>query len=272
MFQWLILGGGCIIFGVKNDGTQSEYDITSVLNLDSAIITDKVAKYTNEQFSEFEIEELERDGNKVAILIVHGVSIPMIFIRPGTYSIGGNRQQTAFGKGTIYFRHGAKSEPGTSDDLRKVIAKEVEEIRKSWLGNIRKVVKAPTGHVVQVLPSDVRISPEPGATPIRITKDEEAPAYRLMTPDVTHPHRQKDVIEIVNERLKGRKKINQYDVLCVRNVYNIDDTKPDFYYKSKYGAPQYSNEFVEWLVQFYEKNPSFFDAAREKYRRLRDEV
>ena len=61
-------GGGAIIF-VNNHGKASEYDVSSILDLDPAKITDKIAKYTNQQFSEFEIEEFKRDGKKIAVLI-----------------------------------------------------------------------------------------------------------------------------------------------------------------------------------------------------------
>jgi len=245
-------GGGGIIFGVNNDGNLSGYDVSSVLSLDPAKITDKIAKYTNQQFSDFEIEEFEKDSQRVAILIIYGVSMPMIFTKPGTYSIDSSRQKTAFRKGTIYFRHGAKSEPGDSNDLSNVIERRLEEIRKSWLGNIRKVVSAPIGHVVHVLPPEVRISISSGAPPIGITNNEEAPAYRLETPDITHPYRQKEVIELVNGKLKGTKMINQYDVLCVKRIYRIDESRPVFYYKPKYGSPPYSNEVAKGLVQSYE--------------------
>jgi len=260
-------GGGCILFGVNDDGSPSGHDISSVLKLDQAIITDKIAKYTDQQFSDFEIEEMEKNGHKIAILIIYPVPIPIIFTKPGTYSIDSRKQKTAFGKGTIYFRHGAKSEPGNYYDLSKAIERRLEEVKKSWFSNIKKVVTAPMGHTVQVLPPDVKISTSPDATPIRITNDEEAPAYRLETPDKTHPYRQKEVIEIVNEKLKGKKKINQYDILCVRRVHSINESKPNFYYKPKYGLPQYSETFVNWLVKSYKKDPLFFDKAREEYRR-----
>ena len=257
-------GGGAIIFGVNNHGKASEYDVSSILDLDPAKITDKIAKYTNQQFSEFEIEEFKRDGKKIAVLIIFGVSLPMIFTRPGTYNIDGGRQKTVFSKGTIYFRHGAKSEPGDSNDLSRVIEERLEEIRKSWLSGVRKVVSAPIGHVVQVLPPDVKMSIRSDAIPMRITNNKEAPAYKLETPDSTYPYRQKEVIENVNKKLRGKKIVNQYDILCVRRVYGINELRPDFYYKPKYGGPQYSEEFVDWLVESYENDPSFFDTARKK--------
>lgn len=259
-------GGGVILIGVRDDGAPSGFDIAPILNIDSAKLTDKIAKYTEVQFSDFEITEIDKNRYKTVALLICGVSVPMVFIRPGTYDIGGGRQQTAFGRGTVYFRHGAKSEPGDSNDIRRVIERELERSRKSWLGNIRKVVKAPAGYRVQLLPPEIIASTQPIATPVRIVDTPTAPAYKIVGPDRTHPHRQKEVVHLVNERLSGKKTINAYYVLCVRRVYKIDETKPQFYYKSKFASPQYSDAFVDWLVKRYGDDPLFFDKAREKCR------
>ena len=55
-------GGGCILIGIKRDATPSGWDTTPLLNLDPAQITDKMAKYTGEQFADFDIQEVERNG------------------------------------------------------------------------------------------------------------------------------------------------------------------------------------------------------------------
>ncbi|KPJ64660.1 hypothetical protein AMJ44_12345, partial [candidate division WOR-1 bacterium DG_54_3] len=111
------------------------------------------------------------------------VSIPIVFRKPGTYDIGSGKQRTAFSVGTVYFRHGAKSEPGTSDDIRRVIERQLDNIRKSWIKGVRKVVRAPEGsQVVTVLPSSrmstsllqattVRAVKDPKATPVLLTRD-----------------------------------------------------------------------------------------------------
>src|SRR2546429_6392020 len=65
-------GGGHLLIGVKDDGTLSQFDVTSVLNLDPAKITHQVRKYTEQQFSEFEIYEARRNGQKIAIITVKG--------------------------------------------------------------------------------------------------------------------------------------------------------------------------------------------------------
>jgi len=262
-------GGGGLLIGVTNNGMPSGFDVTPVLNLDPAKLTDKIAKYTGVQFSDFEIMEIEKDGHEVAVFVIYDARTPMIFTEEGIYDALYGKPKKAFRKGTIYFRHGAKSEPGISDDLREVVEREVERTRKSWLDNIKKVVSAPPGYGVQVPPPDVSISTAPKTLPVRIVDEQSAPAYKLETPDTLHPYRQKEVIQIFNERLKGRKSINSYDILSIRRVYKIDKTKPQYHYKSKYGARQYSDDFVEWLVKSYEDNPSFFDDVRKKHFLMR---
>lgn len=260
-------GCGIIVIGANNDGTPSGWDPVPLSNYDIASIVDKIAKYTGEQFADFELHEVEKNGYPLMAFEIHRAQIPMIFLAPGTYAVSGGRQKTAFGKGTVYFRHGAKSEPGNSKDLRECLDREIERLRKSWLSDIRKVFNAPVGHKVTVLPPEVVESLDIGATPIRIVDDASAPAYRKVDPDHTHPHRQKEVIPIVNERLGGGKKVTSFDILSVRRVYAIGQATPQFYYKPKFSSPQYSDAFVDWLVEQYEQDSAFFDRAKDESRR-----
>jgi predicted HTH transcriptional regulator len=55
-------GGGSILFGIKDDGTPSGWDPSNVLATDPAHIVDKIAKYTGEQFSDFEIVATRREN------------------------------------------------------------------------------------------------------------------------------------------------------------------------------------------------------------------
>src|SRR2546425_1277053 len=167
-------GGGAILFGVRNDGTASDFDHTPLLSLDSAIVTDKIAKYTGEQFSQFSVEELTRGVDRVAVLLVSGVNVPIAFNREGSREGEGGEERFAFRKGTVYFRHGAKSEPATTNDLRQAIDRELERIRVAWIGGIRKVVEAPSGSQIQVVvpgairaATEVRLTDRPGAVPVQ---------------------------------------------------------------------------------------------------------
>ena len=256
-------GGGIILLGLNNHGEPVGTDITNVLNLDNAILTDKIAKYTGIQFSAFDIKEIQRDGVKIAALITSGLSVPLVFTQPGTYDIGGGKQKTAFAKGTIYFRHGAKSEPGTSSDLRDVIEKELRQIKKSWLGNIRKVVEAPKGYKVQMLPLEIVESNSPTATPIRLVDDPNAPIYRKINPNLTHPYRLKEVVQNFNKQISDIK-INSYDILVVRRMYKIDEMQ-NYFFKPLFASPQYSQAFIDWLIENYNKNHNFFTDARKQF-------
>lgn len=104
-------GGGIVVFGVNNDGTSSDSDLTKIIGLDMAVITDKIRSYTDHQFSDIEIVEIARGSTRIAALVIGAAEVPMIFTRPGTYDAGGGKQKSAFAQGTIYFRHGAKSAP-----------------------------------------------------------------------------------------------------------------------------------------------------------------
>ena len=135
-------GGGIIAIGLNDDGSTASYDIQPVLDLDPADISNKVQKYTNCCFADFRMVETKIGGKSAACLAIGGVHNPIVFEKPGTYQIvGTNQQKSAFSQGTVYFRHGAKSEPGTSDDLRNFVEREVERLRSAWLDNIQKWLK-----------------------------------------------------------------------------------------------------------------------------------
>lgn len=260
-------GGGIILFGVDDKGGPIGRDVSSTLNMDPAKVTDKIEKYTGVQFSDFQFLRCTKNGHEIAALRIKGCSIPMVFRNPGTYPTSDGKQKTAFGKGTIYFRHGAKSEPGTTDDLKQVIERELEAIRDSWLGNIKKVVEAPINSKVIIASQDVVQSDSPGATPIRITDDMDAPTYRLIDPDKTHPYRQKELVDLVNQKLAGKHNINQHDIQALKVSHNIHEDKK-FCHRPKFGSFQYSDALAEWIVSEYNKNPDLFvDARRKWYQR-----
>lgn len=259
-------GGGYLLIGVKDDGTLSAFDVTLVLNLDLAKITDQIRKYTEQHFSEFEIYEAQRNGGKIAVISVKGTSIPIVFTSPGTYDIGGGRQKTAFSAGTVYFRHGAKSEPGNSNDLKDALERELLRTREIWLSDIRRVIEAPVGSQVQIIAPSVTASQQPSATAIRFTEDPSAPAYHNVDPNTTHPHRQKEMLAILNNNTGNGRRLVNYDIQCIRQLYEIEK-KPQYYYKPKYGTPQYSDHFIQWLLEMYGENPDFFEDTREKCRK-----
>ncbi len=259
-------GGGSLVIGCDNKGNPIGSDISSVLSLDPASITDQVYKYTGVQFSKVEIVEKIKQRHRVAIILIQPVNVPIVFTKPGTYRIDDKNQKTAFAAGTVYFRHGAKSEPGNTEDLRGVLEKQIEDVRKSWLKGLRKVVSAPPGSNVYTFPPSVEVKEtlSPDAKAIRIVDDPDVPAYRKISPDISHPKRQKDVIEQVNKALPESDKINLYDIQCIKRLYNIESNYA-YCHRSKFaGFPQYSELFIKWIISEYNKDKHFFRSSREK--------
>lgn len=259
-------GGGLIVVGVRDDGSPARQDVTSILRLDSAKITDKVERYTGVQFADFEITEGMRGSKKIALIEVGPASAaPIAFAKPGTYQDPSEKkkQKAAFSRGSVYFRHGTKSEPGTTADFRAFVDRRLDEMRELWLGRMRQVIEAPEAVRVALVQSV-----DEGGAParIRLTDDPAALVYGKLDPDDTHPYRQKELIEALNARLPGDAQVNPHDVLSVRRVHDIREaTRPEYTHEPRYGSPQYSQLFADWLVEQFERDHGFFWKAREKY-------
>jgi hypothetical protein len=190
-------GGGIIVFGLNSFGSATGQVNDAISSIDPADITNKVSKYTGPIDLEFEILTLNKQKHPLVAFVIHPVSIPLVFEKPGTYDIGNGKQKTTFSVGTVYFRHGAKSEPGNSEDIRKVIDRQLEQIRRSWIKNVRKVVQAPEGAqiaIVQprgrdahiVLGSTVRAVNDPNAIPVHLTRDPSVASGSFIHEEVSN--------------------------------------------------------------------------------------
>lgn len=257
-------GGGVIVIGLDNGGLPSRKDVKPVLELDHAKFVDKIRKYTGSEFGDIEVHEAKKQGEFVAVIEIAAVKVPMVFQEVGTYEASPGKQKTAFSKGTVYFRHGAKSEPGTTEDIRKVIERQLEAIRSEWLDGVRKVVSAPQGASVNVFAGEVKESSAPDAAPIRLVDDPSAPGYRLIDHDTTYPYRQTELIEVINGMLPHGVDVNTYDILAVRRIHKIDSDSR-YCHTPKFGTPQYSDNFAKWIIDRHKENKDFFTEARQRY-------
>ena len=88
--------------------------------------------------------------------------------------------------------------------------------------------------------------------------------YRKVDFDISHPKRQKNVIEEVNSQLPNADIINQHDIQCIKGFTTSNQTRL-FCKSSKFvGFPQYTDAFIGWLISEYRKNKKFFHDCREK--------
>jgi hypothetical protein len=226
---------------------------------------EELARYAEPEFESFEVRDIKRAGRPATAIVVEGVAnTPLVFSRTGRYRNADGDEHVAFARGGLYFRHGAKSEPATGADVRDFIKRQLDATRSQWLANIRQVMHAPDGAEVAVIETAER-DDEGRPTLIRLTTDPHAPLYGQVDPDRSHPYRQKEVIREANERLVGAT-VNAFDVLSVRRVHAItEETRPEFVHVPKFGSPQYSDAFVDWLVSEYGRDPQFFSKAKTNY-------
>lgn len=264
-------GGGAILIGVNDDGMPSGAEVAGALGIDPADITNKIHKYTGTHFHAFEFVECEKLGHEICAIVVQSTRIPLVFTRVGTFEVTTGKQKTVFSVGTVYFRHGAKSEPGTSDDLRTFLERELEAVKHSWLDGISKVVEAPAGSRIAILPPETQPTGPSGALAVQLTNNPEAPAYYAVPIDTTHPFRQKEVVREVNSQLAGKQAINAHDILCVRRVHSIQkDIK--FCYTQNYASPRYSQAFVDWLLEKFNNDEAFFKKTKEQFDQIKPNV
>jgi hypothetical protein len=240
-------GGGVVVFPRSEE-------------MDEELIHEQLAHYAEPEFESFGLQEITRNGKPALAIVVDAASnTPLVFSRQGRHS-----GKTFFARGGLYFRHGARSEAATGEDLRDFIRRQLEATRTQWLSNIRAVMHAPDGAEVAVVQTAER-DEEGRPTLIRLTTDPHAPLYGQVDPDQSHPYRQKEVIREVNERLEDIP-VNAFDILSVRRVHSItEDSRPEFVHVPKFGSPQYSDAFVDWLVSEQGRNRQFFSDAKAAY-------
>jgi hypothetical protein len=261
-------GGGTIVIGANDDGSSSGQDISKFLALDHAEITDKIHKYTEQQFAGFRVDAGTIRDARVAVLSIEGVRFPIVFENPGEYEHPVGKKRSAFGKGTIYFRHGAKSEPGTTDDLRHVLERELARVKEFWLDGITKVVEAPSGSEIHVVQTAVAVDQSGATQKIRLTSDGSGPEFKVVDNDQLYPYRAKELLARLVEAI-GPKVASTYDIQLVRKIHAIDEN-PNYSHKGKFGTRQYSDAFIEWLTVEYTRDSQFFQKCRLAARATRD--
>jgi hypothetical protein len=245
-------GGGVLVLGRAGTVGRDEIDA-------------HLTQFTTPAFHELDILPVERNGATAEALVVRDVAGgPLAFARQGAYVDRSGQVHVAFLRGGVYFRHGRRSEQATGEDVHEFITRQLDATRRRWLGNIRRVMHAPGTAELAIVEAAER-DEEGRPTLIRLTTDPSAPLYGRLDPDRSHPYRQTEVIRELNTRL-GEGAVNQFDVLSVRRVHEIsEETNPEFVHVPKFGSPQYSDAFVDWLVERSEQDPAFFSDAKARY-------
>ncbi|MFA4995248.1 MAG: RNA-binding domain-containing protein [Bdellovibrionales bacterium] len=261
--------GGVIVFGLNDDGIHSGSDVSRIFKIDPAQIVDKIHKYTNVDYSQFELRQETKNSELIVCFLIDPCTVPIIPVRPGEYETEQKEKRSAFHKGVLYYRHGAKSEPGSSEDLAKIIRKNVEAHRREWMQGIKQVVKTTKRSVRHVVNKTVCFSSEITAQPIRVTDNPEAPEFRITDPNKTHPFRMKEFLKRLNEELTCLpKKITVFDIHGLMELYKFNNDIR-YTYKPKFSPQLYSNEFASWIKEKVLQDRFFIQTARTRLRRIK---
>ena len=87
----------------------------------------------------------------------------------------------------------------------------------------------------------------------------------------SHPFRQKEVLKELATNIPEAA-TNSHDIQCVIRVYRVKSRSEYFYQGRVKGSPgQYSQLFVNWLIEQFRRGDQFFVQARAESKRLQEE-
>lgn len=257
-------GGGTLAIGIDNTGEAAGTDVSEVLNYDQAKYCDLIHKYTLQNFADFEVIEATKSGMTVAIFLINPPDYPLVFEKVGTYAVEG-KQHTAFSQGTIYFRHGAKTELGTYDDIRKFMQTRMREMERQFVKGLRKVSEAPRGSQIEVVPLTSASGSDLSAVPFRLTTDAGAQDAVAIDRHLICPYRQKEVLQKLKERFPDGSAPLRRDIQIINKVYDVG-SKGKFCWKPQYSSPQYSDQYIDWIVEKMQEDAEFLTKAHQSFR------
>jgi hypothetical protein len=258
-------GGGAIVVGVDPVGVTVGVEAGLAKKLDPAAVGDKLRKYTGGSHPRCAVSLGQRDSTTVLVLLIRECVSPVAFERAGTYLVG-ERSKCAFHEGTFYFRHNTKSEPGFTEDIEAAIERKIERRRREWFKNIRHVMEAPAGSIVSVASPPLTVARSSQGSVARLTNDAGATPIAYRSRDESHPYRFKELHSLVGKRLPPGSSLTTGDLFIIRRAYNVH-ANPNWADVAKHAPTQYSDAFVDWLVENCSRDPRFAAKAKAKVRR-----
>ena len=242
-------GGGRISMGVAVD----EEDLLRHLD-----------RYMDSDFRDVHVLSADTSSGSAAVVDVGPAVFPVGFSHHGTCGTNTDSASQHGVAPVFYFRHGERSEPGTTADMRAFVERLLRRARRRWLRSIRRVLRQPIMFDAAAAPKRTaarRIKIERTVLqPVRIVSDPNAPALQPQDVDRLYPWRQKDLLHELNSRLGGRV-LTTYDVQAVRRHHGLDE-RPDFVFQLPGAGRRYSPAVADWIMAQFGRDPEFFHKAR----------
>jgi hypothetical protein len=102
-----------------------------------------------------------------------------------------------------------------------------------------------------------------GAVKFHLTKDLTTKGAVAIDRGKICPYRQKEVLAALRERLPpGTMVPTSHDIRAINKIYNIP-AKEEYCWEPDYSSKQYSDAYVDWIVQSIENNENFISDVRE---------
>jgi hypothetical protein len=158
-------GGGVVVIGVQGDGTPVGWDPAPFVATGAIELAEAFAEYAGEDVDGYDVMAVDKGACPLAAVLVHArTGGPIVFQKAAS---------PAFERGTVYFRHGARSEPATARDVERFVHREVERQRRAWRSNVRKAAAAPAD--ARVLVVKPKTPAAPPIADVRVVDDPDAP-------------------------------------------------------------------------------------------------
>jgi hypothetical protein len=232
-------------------------------SIDEKDILGRLAYYTDSGFVDVRVlSSNEADGDATVIAVGPAV-FPVGFAQQSGGPIADASATPNIAPG-FYFRHGERTEPGTTADMRSFVERLLRRVRRRWLRGIRRVLAKPITFDEGAAPrlkTAKRVKLERTVLqPVRIVSDPNAPALQPQDVDRLYPWRQKDLLSELNRRI-GRRLLTTYDVQAVRRYHRLDE-RPDFVFHLPGAGRRYNPAGADWIMEQFSRDAEFFHEAR----------
>jgi hypothetical protein len=260
-------GGGVIVFGLLSDGSAAGDGAGCVSPVDPAKVTDWFRSYTGVTPEGVIVTKVERCSKHYDAWFVPGGRYPVPFKDPGQWEKPDKKQQTVFSRGQIYFRHGAKSEPATHDDMQRLHQRITEEARVKFVAEMQNVARLPDGYTVQAVPANMTVSVPGVVTAVRVTNNPTAVEAIAVDKHKFYPDRLKETLAKLATRLPGGG-VGRYEIDCIRKVHRAEIESKEYIWCPPRCSPLYRQDFVDWIVGRIEADPEFVTKAKQAAKAL----
>lgn len=188
-------GGGVIVIGAEDDGTEVGIHEDLAKQLDPARIGDLLDRFLRPDRLEVKLRDRVLPNGKVVVEVVVPpvADPPLVLCRPGNYEQDG-KQDVLFPAQAVFVRRNTRAEPARREDYRQWRHEAIERARAEIIERLAMVVEAPSDARVRVV-SGEDVKDEPSFLLSRSAEIFESRPERLLSgPDLLYLWRHRDTL------------------------------------------------------------------------------